>query len=279
MNVTTSASAEQPWVAGAADLRLPLAEFAAVANEIPQLVLPEGFRPSNRVQPITAPEIAEPLAKAGLLLRDGDDVVLCPQLTGLLRLFERAAVTFRLRVRFHHPDDDTHVRWFTDVALAEGRGVRLTRAQVMPDACASGEGAMDGDTVAVTGFTLAELVPQLLGCVPGLDAGAAVGTGDSTGRPHREVIDVVDLAARQPEQDVGAMTLEIHSPAGQFIDVWSRDSWGWRRVLPDGAGRLVLISIGREAFAAELTDVLTESVLVDGSVKATERVNRGGRGN
>jgi hypothetical protein len=271
-NVTTSASVEQPWVAGAADLRLTLEEFAAVANTIPRLVLPEGFRPGRRAQPIMAPEIAERSAKACLLLHDGDDVVLCPQLTGLLRLFERAAVTFRLRVRFHHPDDDTHVRWLTDVALAEGRGVRLTRATVL--GAGAGEpagGAMDGDTVAIAGFSLAETVPQLVGCVPALES------VEPRGRPHREVIDVVDFAARPGDQELGASTLEIRSAAGQFVDVWSRGSHGWRRVVPDGAGRLALIAVSREAFAAQLTDVLSDSVLRDGFVTEPEHVD-GSRG-
>jgi hypothetical protein len=267
--VVSTAPDATPWRSGALALRLTLAEFAAVANAIPGLVLPEGFRPSQEAQPISAPEIAESLTEAALLLRDGDEVVLCPQLTGLLRLFERAAVTLRLRARLREPDDDTHVRWLTDVALAEGRGARLTRAAVLDGADVRSAGVMDGDSVAVGGFSLAQTVPQLLGCFPALDAEPLTG-------PQREVVDVLDLAARSRDAEHGALTLDIHSPAARFMDVWLHDRQQWRRVVPDGEGRLALIAVGRDALAAQLTDVLSESVLAVGAANEARPV-AGGR--
>ncbi len=272
--VRTATPAADPRRAGAAVLRLSLAEFTAVANSIPRLAVPEGFRPGRRTRPISSAEVAESLAKRGLLLRDGDDVVLCPQLTGLLRVFDRAAVTFRLRVRLRDPDDDTHVRWLTDVALAEGRGVRLTRATVLEGPGPDADGAMDGDAVAVSGFPLQQTVPQLLGCVPGLDSLDV----DPDDRPQRQVVDVVDLGTRGREQDLGAMTLEIRSRAWECIDVWSHDGLRWRHVLPDGAGHLVLTAVRRDALAAQLTDVLTESVLVDQSGTEAQPVDGGAHG-
>jgi hypothetical protein len=214
-------------------LRLSLDELAAVAVAVGQ-TMPPGFRPGRTAAALA--DVAEALAERGLLLRDDDRSVIDPQLAGLLRLFESPELTAELRVHERDPAEAAPRRWITQLAVAGGRGVRLTRGRVLATRSPGpGSGPRDHDLVEVVGFVLPDTARQLAACIPSGGSPTAAGP-------------------------VRSLWLTVQTSHGTFVDAWWDDGSGWLRAETSRDAGLRLSPVDRERLVADL------AVLVAGGV-------------